>query len=186
MAATLHSYMETKMRICNVVLLAGLSVFAVGYTQAGVVNSASVPKAADIPVNATCTSTINEQIGEIIYKGGTSTTNGVEICGTVTSVTTQPDHGSGPHHIVHLTAPLPASAAQPGNTYNVEIAVNDNLDGSIDARKGDTVFAYGQAYSDADGTVGVHDVHCSTGAGIANGWVVVEWPNNKKVYGCTK
>jgi hypothetical protein len=77
-------------------------------------------------------------------------------------------HGS--HHLTTITAPLPS-----GQTVNVQIVTNDDLDGPVVAQANDSVIAYGQGYIwHGLWAAGIHDTHCSTThPGADNSWVVV-------------
>ena len=74
-----------------------------------------------------------------------------------------------PHHLITLTAVLPQDGS-----VQVQIAINDTLDGPITAKRNASVFAFGEGYITGGAWVaGVHDVHCSTHPSADNGWVVV-------------
>jgi hypothetical protein len=93
----------------------------------------------------------------------------VMVCGTAegTRVNSGGRHGS--HHIITVHAPLPD-----GRNVRIQIAVNDSLDGVVNASRGDQVLAYGQGYISGGGwAAGIHDVHCATHRSADNGWVVV-------------
>lgn len=148
-------------------LLAGLSLC-----------SAFVAFAAkDVPVPASCTSAVNANLSKLIQANTTKDVDNVMVCGTTTQPSQHQSGGAnGPHEILTLRVELPGIG-----TKLVQIAINDDLDGTVTAPAKAAVFAYGQAYFDK-GTrysAGIHDVHCSTHSGADNGWIVVngkKWP----------
>lgn len=126
--------------------------------------------ARNVPVPAHCTPQVNEGLAELIASGTRRDVDNIMACGVAienTRVHRGGPHGS--HHITTIAAQLPH-----GQTVNVQIVANDDLDGVVTAQQNDPVFAYGQGYiSHGFWAAGIHDVHCSTHPGADNGWVVV-------------
>ena len=126
--------------------------------------------ARNVPVPARCTAQVNAGLADLIASGTRRDVDNIMVCGTAIEKTRV--HRGGPHgshHITTIAAPLPN-----GQTVNVQIVVNDDLDGVVTAQPNDPVFAYGQGYiSHGFWAAGIHDVHCSTHPGADNGWVVV-------------
>jgi hypothetical protein len=124
----------------------------------------------DVPVPATCTPQVNQRLAEIIASQTRRDVDNVMVCGTATQKTRLQAGGRhGDHHITTIAVPLPS-----GQTVNVQVVTNDDLDGVVIARAADPIFAYGQAYvTHGPWAAGIHDVHCSTHPGADNGWVVV-------------
>ena len=123
----------------------------------------------DVPVPASCAPEVNAKLEQMIRDQPRDYVENVMVCGVATG--TRVNHGGqhGSHHIITLSAQLPQDG-----TVNVQIAINDSLDGAVSAKKGDGVFAYGQGYVTGGAwKAGVHDVHCSTHPTADNGWVVV-------------
>jgi len=126
--------------------------------------------ARDVPVPALCSPQVNQGLANLIDSGTRRDVDNIMVCGVATEATRV--HRGGPHgshHITTIAVQLPN-----GQTVNVQVATNDDLDGVVTAQVSDPVFAYGQGYI-AHGfwVAGVHDVHCSTHPGADNGWVVV-------------
>lgn len=127
--------------------------------------------AQDVPVPSHCTPQINAQLAQIVASGRAATVDNVMVCGTTTgSSRTQHGRIHGDHQVIPLRIPVPG-----GSTF-VEVVTNDDLDGVVTARRGAHVAAFGQLYVPAHGrfVAGIHDVHCATHRGAANGWVVVD------------
>ncbi len=124
----------------------------------------------NVPVPATCTPQVNQRLADIIASQTRRDIDNVMVCGVATRKTRLQAGGRhGDHHITSIAAPL-----LDGQTVNVQVVTNDDLDGVVVARPNDPVFAYGQAYvAHGPWAAGVHDVHCSTHPGADNGWVVV-------------
>jgi hypothetical protein len=132
--------------------------------------SASAHAARNVPVPPRCTPAVNQGLADLIASGTRRDVDNVMACGVAIEKTRV--HRGGPHgdhHITTIAAPLPG-----GQSVNVQIVTNDDLDGPVIARPNDEVMAYGQGYR-AHGfwVAGIHDVHCSTHPGADNGWVVV-------------
>jgi hypothetical protein len=121
-------------------------------------------------VPATCTPQVNQRLAEIIASQTRRDVDNVMVCGTATQKTRLQAGGRhGDHHITTIAVPLPS-----GQTVNVQVVTNDDLDGVVIARAADPIFAYGQAYvTHRPWAAGIHDVHCSTHPAADNGWVVV-------------
>ncbi len=139
-------------------------------------------KASTRPVPRQCTTDVNAALAAFVAgnqaSGKEADQDNVMVCGTMArnSFGQHAGHsGHGAHQILVVSAPTSSGV------FLVEVVTNDQLDGTVTAKKGDAVFAYGQAYVDgkpirAGGfTVvgGVHEPHCATHAGADDGWVVV-------------
>lgn len=127
--------------------------------------------APDVPVPASCTASVNQHLADLLAAGTHANTDNVMVCGSeVRNSRTQAGGPHGDHQILALEVEVPN-----GKPISVEVVSNDDLDGKVAARTGDTVYAYGQAFFLRRGAyvAGVHDVHCSTHRGANNGWVVV-------------
>ena len=143
----------------------GLGVLAVLLASGG----AAIAQ-RDVPVPATCTPQVNAGLARLIAEHPTRNVDNVMACGVATQKT-RVQHGGphGSHHVTTIAAPLPN-----GQTVNVQIVSNDDLDGPVVAQGNDSVIAYGQGYiSHGLWAAGIHDTHCSTHRGADNGWVVV-------------
>src|SRR3954470_22189856 len=127
----------------------------------------SLSSAQDVPPPAQCTPQINRQFEELLDSVVHQKDN-VMVCGTTVNSSHPQRRGrNGSHQI------LPVLLTFPDNrTKLIQVVTNDELDGVVTAPARATVFAYGQAFFDAN-KAGVHDVHCSTHRGADNGWVVV-------------
>jgi hypothetical protein len=127
--------------------------------------------AKDVPVPAQCTPEVNAHLVQLIKSGGKAPVDNVMVCGLTTRNSRfQAGHGrAGSHHVFSVLTHTPA-----GDKL-VEVVSNDSLDGVVTARRGDQIFAFGQAFFDNTGqfAAGIHDVHCSTHSGADNGWIVV-------------
>jgi hypothetical protein len=126
--------------------------------------------ARNVPVPARCTPQVNQGLADLIASGTRRDVDNIMACG-VAIEKTRVRHGGphGSHHITTVAVQLPS-----GQTVNVQIVANDDLDGIVTAQANDPVFAYGQGYiSHGFWAAGVHDVHCSTHPGADNGWVVI-------------
>lgn len=126
--------------------------------------------ANDVPVPATCTPQVNQKLADLMASHTNRDVDNIMVCGIATEkshVQRGGPHGS--HHVTTLAVSLPN-----GQTVNVQVVTNDDLDGTVTANPNDQVFAYGQGYlTHGRWVAGVHDVHCSTHPGADNGWVVV-------------
>ena len=124
----------------------------------------------DVPVPGSCTPQVNQKLAGIIASQTRRDVDNVMVCGVATGKTRLQAGGRhGNHHITSIAVQLPD-----GQTVNVQVVTNDDLDGVVVAQRNDPVFAYGQAYvAHGPWAAGVHDVHCSTHRGADNGWVVV-------------
>jgi hypothetical protein len=123
----------------------------------------------NVPVPSRCTAQVNQGMADLIASGTRRDVDSIMVCGPAierTRVHRGGPHGS--HHITTIAAPLPN-----GQTVNVQVVTNDDLDGVVTAQPNDPVFAYGQGHiSHGFWAAGIHDVHCSTHPGADNGWVV--------------
>lgn len=126
--------------------------------------------ARNVPVPASCTPDVNAGIGKLIASQTRRDVDNIMVCGVATQKTRVQRGGPhGSHHVTTIAVQLPS-----GQTVNVQVVTNDDLDGVVVAQVNDPVFAYGQGYvSHGMWAAGVHDVHCSTHTGAGNGWVVV-------------
>lgn len=124
----------------------------------------------DVPVPSSCTAQVNAGLAQLIAANSRRDVDNVMACGVATQKTRVQRGGPhGSHHVTTIAAPLPN-----GQTVNVQIVTNDDLDGPVVAQVNDPVFAYGQGYiSHGLWAAGIHDTHCSTHRGADNGWVVV-------------
>jgi len=126
--------------------------------------------AKDVPVPQACTPDVNQGLENLIASQTKRDVDNVMVCGIAAGksrVQRGGPHGS--HHVTTLAVKLPN-----GQSVNVQVVTNDDLDGVVTASAGDAVFAYGQGYlTHGLWIAGVHDVHCSTHSGADNGWVVV-------------
>ena len=128
----------------------------------------------------TCTAEVNAPLGALIARGETSEVDGVAVCG-VTFGPSRPQRAGahGGHQLIPLRVPLPD-----GSSALVEVVSNDDLDGPLTAPRGATIFALGQYYRTTlrqrPFVAGIHDVHCATHRGAANGYVIV----NGRRFGC--
>jgi hypothetical protein len=129
---------------------------------------------------ATCTAGVNAELATLIARDGDAAVDGVEVCGT-TFGPSRPLGGGphGGHALIPVRAPLPD-----GRYALVEVVTNDSLDGVVTAPRGAAVSALGQYYRTTSRQrpflAGIHETHCATHRGGANGWVVV----NGTRYGC--
>lgn len=124
----------------------------------------------DIPVPSTCAPEVNRGLQDLIRSHTRRDVDNIMVCGVATQksqVRRGGPHGS--HHVIPIAVNLPDDG-----TVQVQVVVNDELDGVVTANVNDPVFAYGQGYiAHGPWAAGVHDVHCSTHPSANNGWVVV-------------
>jgi hypothetical protein len=128
----------------------------------------------DAAVPRSCSADVNARLAALIGESHDGEVDGVMVCGT-TLGPSRPQR-AGPragHQLIPLRVPLPG-----GSSALVEVVSNDDLDGRVTAPRGATVFAYGQYFLTSARqrpfVAGIHDVHCATHRGAANGWVVVD------------
>ncbi len=136
-----------------------------------VVSSAAPSFAAnDVPVPSACTPQVNQKLADLIAQHSNRDVDNIMACGVATRKTQVRRGGPhGSHHLTTIAVKLPD-----GQTVNVQIVTNDDLDGPVTAQVDDPVFAYGQGYiSHGLWAAGIHDTHCSTHRGADNGWVVI-------------
>ena len=134
----------------------------------------------DRAVPAACTEAVNAAAARLIADGRRVEIDNVMVCGTTIS-SSRTQYGSrGDHQILPLRVALPGLG-----TRMLEVVTNDVLDGVVTAPPRALVFAYGQLYLPARRpfVAGVHDTHCATHRGAANGWVVVNG-NRFPQHGC--
>jgi hypothetical protein len=130
----------------------------------------SIAQGRDVPVPSSCTPQVNQTLYQMIQNPPQSYLENVMVCGTAVSTTVNAGGRHGSHHIITLSVQMPDNS-----TVQVQVAINDSLDGAVSANPGQQVFAYGQGYIARGAWVaGIHDVHCSTHAAADNGWVVVD------------
>jgi hypothetical protein len=124
----------------------------------------------DVAVPNTCTPAVNAKLQHMIEGQPRGYVENVMVCGTAIKTVVNRGGRHGSHHIITLSAPM-----SDGKNATVQVAINDDLDGEVNASRGAKVFAYGQGYvSHGQAIAGVHDVHCSTHRAADNGWVVVD------------
>jgi hypothetical protein len=135
--------------------------------------------AKDVPVPGSCTPQVNRGLEDLIRSNTRRDIDNIMVCGIASQhsrVQRGGKHGS--HHVISLAVDLPDAGK-----VEVQVVVNDDLVGVVEANQGDQVFAYGQGYiAHGKWAAGVHDVHCSTHPGADNGWVVVN--GNKAPASC--
>jgi hypothetical protein len=133
--------------------------------------SAAAIAQRDVPVPSGCTPSVNQKLFDLLKSGQRGDVDNVMVCGmTKTASYTQRGGPHGNHEILPLLVKMPD-----GNSQQVEVVINDELDGVVTAPAGAATFAYGQAFFPSHGryAAGIHDVHCSTHRGADNGWIVV-------------
>lgn len=135
-----------------------------------ILTAGSACAANNVPVPASCTPQVNARLAELIAQDSRRDVDNIMACGVATQKTRVQQGGPhGSHHVTTIAVQLPG-----GQTVNVQIVTNDDLDGPVVAQVNDPVFAYGQGYiSHGLWAAGIHDTHCSTHPGADNGWVVV-------------
>jgi hypothetical protein len=146
---------------------------------AGLFLLVTVSFGADVPVPSSCTPDVNARLAQLIQAGTHANVDNVMVCGITTTASHPQKPGEhGGHQILSVRVQLPGIGAR-----LIQIAINDDLDGVVNAPANASVFAFGQAYFDNTGkfAAGIHDVHCSTHSGADNGWVVVNGKKNPAV-----
>ena len=124
----------------------------------------------DVSVPTACTPQVNSKLQQMISDQPRGYVENVMVCGTAIKTVVNRGGRHGSHHIITLSAPM-----SDGRSATVQVAINDDLDGEVNAARGAKVFAYGQGYiAHGQAVAGVHDVHCSTHRSADNGWVVVD------------
>jgi hypothetical protein len=131
--------------------------------------------ADDATVPAACSAAVNARLAQLIAEQHDGAVDNVMVCGTAFGASRPQRAGPhGGHQLIPLRVPLDAD----GRSAPVEVVSNDALDGRVTAPRGATVFAFGQYFRTTAGqapfVAGIHDVHCATHRGAANGWVVVD------------
>jgi hypothetical protein len=144
--------------------------------------SAAVPAACAQAPQApqTCTPEVNRQIAALIAQRDRRPVDGIMVCGvTIGPSRPQRSGAHGGHQLIPVRAPLPGDGSA-----LIEVVTNDDLDGRVTAPRGATVFALGQYFHTTARqrpfVAGIHDVHCATHRGAANGYVIV----NGRRFGC--
>jgi len=133
-------------------------------------STAAAFAAKDVPVPAACTPAVNQGLSNLIASHTTRDVDNIMVCGIATQKS-RVQHGGphGSHHVTTLAVQLPN-----GQSVNVQVVTNDDLDGVVTASPNDQVFAYGQGYlTQGLWVAGVHDLHCATHPGADNGWIVI-------------
>jgi hypothetical protein len=124
----------------------------------------------DVPVPSSCSPDVNRGLQDLIRSHTRRDVDNIMVCGIASGHSRV--HRGGPHgshHIIPLSVQLPDDG-----TVQVQVVINDELDGVVTANANDPVFAYGQGYiAHGPWAAGIHDVHCSTHPSANNGWVVV-------------
>ncbi len=125
--------------------------------------------AVDVAGPSSCTPQVNTTLQTMIRNHRRGYVENVMACGVATGTRVNSGGKHGSHHIITLKVTLPEDGV-----VQIQIAINDALDGAVSAKNGDSVFAFGQGYVTGGAWVaGIHDVHCSTHPTADNGWVVV-------------
>lgn len=171
-AAGRSSKRGTVRRDVVLVLLGGLSRAVLGgLSLAMLLGGCAGGGTAAVPAH--CSGEVNEELANLIGRGYDGTIDNVLVCGT-TIAASRPLPGGrfGSHALLPLRVPLPG-----GTSALVEVVTNDDLDGVVTAPRGAHVAAFGQYYHTTDSqrpfVAGIHETHCATHRGAANGWVVV-------------
>ena len=133
----------------------------------------SCASAKNAAVPASCTPRVNRLLGDLIDADERAPVDNVMVCGT-TSGPSRPQR-PGPHGGHQLIPVL--VRFEDGSSALVEVVTNDDLDGRVTAPRGAKVSAFGQYFATTARqrpyVAGIHNVHCATHRGAANGWVVV-------------
>lgn len=118
-----------------------------------------------------CTAAYNAPLAAIVQRQETQPVDGVAVCGTTISSSRRQRGGPhGDHQVLVIRAPFPD-----GTRPLVEVVTNDALDGRVTAPRGAQVEALGQYFAPRRRYVaGLHDVHCATHRGAADGYVIVD------------
>jgi hypothetical protein len=131
--------------------------------------------AGDTSVPSSCNAAVNAHLAQLVAEQRDGPVDNVMACGT-TFGPSRPQR-AGPHG-GHQLIPLRVPLDDQGRSALVEVVSNDALDGRVTAPRGATVFAFGQYFRttlrQTPFVAGIHDVHCATHRGAANGWVVVD------------
>jgi hypothetical protein len=156
------------MRLLPAALAAWLIALAVAGSPAG----AQAPP--------TCNPEVNRQLADLLAHRVRQPVDAVMVCG-VTIGPSRPQRAGahGGHQLIPVRAPLPGAGSA-----LIEVVTNDDLDGRVTAPPQATVFALGQYFHTSARqrpfVAGIHDVHCATHRGAANGYVIV----NGRRFGC--
>ncbi|MDB5039435.1 MAG: hypothetical protein JWN27_161 [Candidatus Eremiobacteraeota bacterium] len=139
------------------------------------------PAAAQAPqAPQTCSPEVNRQLADLLAQRDRGPVDGITVCG-ITIGPSRPQRAGrhGGHQLIPVRAPLPGDGSA-----LIEVVTNDDLDGRVTAPRGATVIALGQYFHTTARqrpfVAGIHDVHCATHRGAANGYVIV----NGRRFGC--
>jgi hypothetical protein len=148
------------------------TIAAAALSAALVALGACTAAATDVPVPLRCDAAVNAPLAKLVAAQHAGAVDNVMVCGrTIGPSRPQRAGPHGGHQLIPLRVPLAGGSAL------VEVVTNDALDGPVTAPRGAAVFAYGQYFLTSDRqrpfVAGVHEVHCATHRGAANGWVVV-------------
>jgi hypothetical protein len=130
--------------------------------------------ARDVPVPDHCDGSVNAELSRLIAERHDGAVDNVMVCGT-TIGPSRPQRGGphGDHEVLPLRVPL-----ERGGSALVEVVTNDSLDGRVTAPRSAHVAAFGQYFLTSARqrpfVAGIHDTHCATHRGAADGWVVVD------------
>lgn len=129
---------------------------------------------------ATCTADANAALAALVANRDPGPVDAVAVCGTTIGPSRPQRAGAhGGHQLLPLRVPLPG-----GGSALVEVVTNDTLDGRLTAPRDATIFALGQYFHTSERqrpfVAGIHEVHCATHRGAADGYVVV----NGRRFGC--
>jgi hypothetical protein len=149
---------------------------------------ACAPRAADSDRTTIvrCQTSMNDEIMRLIDDGHAGAVDNVMACGTTIGPSRPlPGGRYGAHQLIPLRIPYSDNR----RTALVEVVTNDGEDGVVTAPRGATVIAYGQYFRTTDRqrpfVAGLHDVHCATHRGAADGWVVVNGTKYPQ-HGCAR
>lgn len=151
------------------------SILVAALSASLVAPSACSGSAGDASVPASCSAAVNARLAQLVAEQHDGPVDGIMVCGTAFGPSRPQRAGPhGSHQLIPLRVPLDPA----GHSALVEVVTNDVLDGHVTAPRGATVFALGQYFRTTPGqrpfVAGIHDVHCATHRGAANGWVVVD------------
>lgn len=127
-----------------------------------------------------CSPSANSTLSAFVAKAIPAHVDDVQVCGVAAAPTKHlpARDGSGPHHLTSVWAPIGR-----GRRLLIAIFTNDDLDGIVVAKRGENVSALGQAFlmwpQEGPFVAGLHDTHCATHIGAADGWIRVNdrlWP----------
>lgn len=128
----------------------------------------------------TCNPEVNRHLADLLAQRDRQAVDGIMVCG-VTIGPSRPQRAGrhGGHQLIPVRAPLPRDGSA-----LIEVVTNDDLDGRVTAPPGATVIALGQYFHTTARqrpfVAGIHEVHCATHRGAADGYVIV----NGRRFGC--